>query len=123
MFNHFFEVSNQLINLRGFKIISIETKENNLALFFDNPDTGTSLKVILENVINHSDLDMAGTPGDLRITHDLTVYGLDFSLTLQKPEIKDYKTIYIIEDSKQFRSLFRALVEKITVTDDSSVIL
>ena len=116
-------MNNQLINLKGFKIISVETKGNNLAIFFDNTSIGTSLKVILENVIDHSDLDRTGTPGDLRITHNHTVYGLDFSLRLQKPEIKNYKTIYIIEDSKQFRSLFRALVKKITVIDNSTVVL
>lgn len=111
-------MSDLLLDIDGYNLTSISARNSCIEIYIQGNEK--RLQLLLENVANYRDLrdNQDNKPlSRIRIDDDLTTYGLDFAIRLKRPEIKNFKVLYLFKQGSHSDFLFKALAEEISIIE------
>lgn len=112
------------INIENYRFTSKRLTGDNLKLFFVKKDNASEVKILeLLNIGAFIESEGINESNFINISDKCGVYGMDISMKLKRPEISNYKEVFIYNDESAFDTSFRAISEKIVFRnfDKSSI--
>ncbi|MGB8192672.1 MAG: hypothetical protein WCF67_12170 [Chitinophagaceae bacterium] len=103
----------ELLNIPNYFLSSIHRSANSMTITLGD-QLGNHIQIELQNLVHYLNHIKDRPLCRLRVDSGGTVYGLDFSMRLKCPEIKDYEVLYLFWEGDA-GPVFSALAEKVVI--------